>query len=397
MAGAEVTTGLDAVAEWLEGAREPAAHRETARLIRQGRLGLITNPSAIDRRLRAAPDLLLAAGAKLVSLFGPEHGVRGDIPDGIRVPHGKDERTGLPVWSLYGEVSAPTPEMLRGLDALVFDIQDVGARFYTFSSTLSHSIDSAERAGIPLIVLDRPNPLGGAIVEGPILEPAHAAFVGLHPIPIRHAATMGELGRLFAGFGSRSAPRVVECRGWRRSEYWDQTGLPWIPPSPNMPQALTALVYPGTCLIEGTNVSEGRGTTMPFLYFGAPWVKAEDLAASLTALKLPGAGFTPVRFRPTASKHSGAVCQGCQLHVLDRRRFAPVATGVAILQQIRTLYPNHFEWRRSGAKHSVDRLAGTSDLRLAIDAGKSWREISDSWQRGERLYRERLRGVELYR
>lgn len=396
MTRAKVQTGLDLAAGWLGGASVPAAHRETARLLKGGRLGLITNPSAVSRSLDAAPDLLIKSGAALKALFGPEHGVRGDIADGVPIPHGRDEHTGLPVWSLYGAASAPSTEMLRGLDALLFDIQDVGARFYTFASTLSKAMDSAEKAGIPIILLDRPNPIGGLQIEGPILEPAHASFVGLHPIPIRHAATMGEIGRIWAGFGSRAAPVVVECRGWRRRQYWDETDLAWVAPSPNMPAVETALVYPGLCLLEGTNVSEGRGTTMPFLYFGAPWIKPESLAARLNEEKIPGALFRPVRFRPLTSKHSGIPCQGCQIHVRDRQEFRPVAAGVAILTLLRREYPKEFQWRRAGDRYAVDRLAGASAVREAIEAGTGWREISASWTAGERDYRRRLREIELY-
>ncbi len=390
-----VRPGLDVALDWIAGGAVPASHRVTAALLRGGKLGLVTNPSAVTAGLEAAPDALRKAGAHLVALFGPEHGVRGEIADGVPVPHSTDARTGVPVWSLYGQTQAPTREMLRGLDALLFDIQDVGARFYTFSSTLSRVMDAARTAGLPVILLDRPNPLGAG-VEGPVLEPKHASFVGLHPVTVRHGATLGELGRLWARFGAGSEPRVVPCAGWRRAAGWENTGLQWVPPSPNMPGPETALVYPGTCFLEGTNVSEARGTACPFRWFGAPWVEAEGLADALNAAGLPGARFRPVRFRPSASKFSGETCSGCQVHVTDGGSFRPVATGVAVLAALRRLYPDRFAWREAGGRFAVDRLVGTSTVRQEIEAGVPWREIAAGWAAGETAHRERLAAVSLY-
>lgn len=391
-----VRTGLDQAVEWLQGGRARGEYRDTADLLRKSRLGLVTNPSAVTHDLRSAPDALRAAGAQVKALFGPEHGVRGEIADGVKVPNSTDARTGIPVWSLYGTDAAPTPQMLANLDALVFDIQDVGARFYTFTSTLSHVMRSAATAKLPVIVLDRPNPLGGHSVEGPILEPAHASFVGLHPIPIRHGATMGELGRLWHHFGIGQPPLVVPCTGWRRSDLWDETRLSWIPPSPNMPTPETALVYPGICLLEGTNVSEARGTTCPFRTFGAPWIDAEALADRLNGLELPGCRFRPTRFKPTASKFLGETCAGCQLHVQDPGAFRPVATGVAILSALRHAYPEQFSWRQGAGKFSVDRLAGTSKLRESIDVGTSWQAIARTWKDDQEKHRARLNSLAVY-
>jgi uncharacterized protein YbbC (DUF1343 family) len=371
--------------------------RETARLLKTGRLGLVTNPSAVTRDLVAAPDALREAGAQVRALFGPEHGVRGDIADGVKIGNSVDERTGIPVYSLYGATPGPTPEMLQGLDALVFDIQDVGARFYTFTSTLSHVMTSARAAKLPVIVLDRPNPLGGEAVEGPILEPEHRSFVGMHPIPIRHGATMGELGRLWARFGAGEDPVVIRCAGLKREHLWPDTGLQWIAPSPNMPHWETALVYPSMCLLEGTNLSEARGTTNPFRTFGAPWIKPEELADALNAEMLPGVRFRPVRFIPTASKHRDLNCSGCQLHVLEPDAFRPVATGVAVLSVVRRLYPERFAWLRSGEKFSVDRLAGSTAIRTQIDGGQTWEQIAASWDMRLEGHRGLLREVRLYR
>lgn len=390
-----VRTGLDVAVGWLRTGDRPAAHRLAADLLHEGRLGLVCNPSAVTSDLRAAPDALRAAGANVVALFGPEHGVRGDLPDGEPVPHGRDERTGLPVWSLYTHAYEPTAEMLAGLDALVFDLQDIGARFYTYAGTLSHVMRGAAAAGIPVIVLDRPNPLGGLALEGPILEPEHASLVGRHPIPIRHGATLGELGRLWARFGAGEEPYVVPCAGWKRDMLWRHTGLAWVPPSPAMPAPETALVYPGICLLEGTNVSEGRGTANPFQWFGAPWAQAEELADRLNAEELPGCRFRPIRFRPTASKHHGEVCEGCQLHVTDPAAFLPVAAGVAVLSVFRTVYDT-FAWRETAATYAVDRLAGSTRLRTAIDAGLSWPELAAEWLEGLDAHRRLLLDVALY-
>ena len=391
-----VRTGLERALGWLKGGDLPARHRPTAQLLRTGRLGLVTNPSAITSDLIPAPEAMRSAGCRLAALFGPEHGVRGEIADGVPVAHGTDARTGLPLWSLYGTGYKPTPEMLKGLDGLIFDIQDIGARFYTYGCTLSTVMEAAAEAKLPVIILDRPNPLDGRTVEGPLLEKEHASFVGLHPIPIRHGATLGELGRLWATFGAGLDPWVVPCERWPRGHRWEANELPWVPPSPNMPTPQTALVYPGMCLIEGTNLSEGRGTACPFLQFGAPWIDAEALADSLNAAGLPGVRFRPTRFRPTASKHSGATCSGCQLHVQDPFDFRAVATGVAVLSVLKGLYPKQFAWRETAGKFAVDRLSGTSRLRHDVDAGRSWRDIAGSWRSDEETHRARLRKVAIY-
>jgi uncharacterized protein YbbC (DUF1343 family) len=391
-----VRTGLERALGWLSGGDVPANRRETARVLRTGRLGLVTNPSAVTSDLTPAPEALRAAGCRLAALFGPEHGVRGEIADGAPVAHGTDARSGLPLWSLYGAGYKPTPEMLKGLDGLLFDVQDIGARFYTYGSTLSKVMEAAAEAKMPVVILDRPNPLDGRTIEGPLLEKEHASFVGLHPIPIRHAATLGELGRLWASFGAGVEPWIVPCERWSRGHRWEASELPWVPPSPNMPTPKTALVYPGMCLIEGTNVSEGRGTAGPFLQFGAPWIDAEQLTDYLNAAGLPGLRFAATRFRPTASKHSGETCAGCRLHVRDAFDFRPVAAGVAVLSAIKTLYPKHFAWREAGGRWPVDRLAGTSSLRQSVDAGRPWREIAATWRADEEAHRARLRKVAVY-
>lgn len=349
-------------------------------LLRGRRIGLITNPTGIDRELRSAVDLLARhPQLELVALFGPEHGVRGDAQAGDRVDPARDRATGLPVHSLYGEHRAPTPEMLRGIDVLVFDIQDVGARFYTYPYTLAGAMRAAREAGIAVVVLDRPNPVGGVLVEGPVLEPDHASFVGMFPIPLRHGMTVGELAGLFnVEFGIGAELHVVPVRGWRRADPEPGHALPWVPPSPNMPTPDTALVYPGTGLLEGTNLSEGRGTTRPFEIVGAPFVDAEALAARMNALDLPGVRFRPVRFTPTFSKHAGEPCGGVQLHVVDPDAFRPVRTGIALLQAMHGLYPDEFEFL-PGDPPFFDTLAGNGWIRRAILDGEPLEAIEARW------------------
>ncbi|NKB66000.1 MAG: DUF1343 domain-containing protein [Candidatus Latescibacteria bacterium] len=342
--------------------------------------GLITNHSGVDGGLVATADRLAAAsGIDLVCLFGPEHGIRGDVADGAAVAGGTDQRTGVPVHSLYGPARQPDSTVLADLDALLFDIQDVGARFYTYLYTMSLSMAACAEQGVPFIVLDRPNPIGGVEIEGPVLEPAFASFVGLYPIPIRHGMSMGEAARFFneaCGIGAELI--VVEMQGWQRAGYWEQTGLSWVAPSPNMPTVDTAVVYPGLCLCEGTNLSEGRGTARPFEQVGAPFVDGARLADRLNELTLPGVRFRPVYFQPTASKYAGQVCQGVQLHVLERTVFRPVRAGLELLAAVKAMWPDDFAWRvpQTGI-YNFDKLAGTDQIRRQLDAGVAAEEVLD--------------------
>ncbi len=315
---------------------------EQKSLMRGKRVGLITNHTAVDRRGRHAVDLLAASpDVHLTALFAPEHGIRGAVQAGGEVAGSRDRKTGVPVYSLYGKVTKPTPEMLGNIDVLIYDIQDVGARFYTYISTLGEAMEAAAAAGIPFIVLDRPNPLADVCLEGPILDPARfRSFVGAYPIPIRYGMTAGEL----AGFVRDSLPKspnltVVKMKNYRRGLWYDQTGLLWIAPSPNIPSLATATVYPGMCLFEGTNLSEGRGTTQPFEMIGAPWLDGDRVAEELNGLKLDGVLFRPVSFTPTFSKHQGQLCHGIQVHVTERTRFRPVRTAIHVLCAIRKDYP----------------------------------------------------------
>ena len=351
------------------------------------RVGVVCNPASIDSGVSHIVDRLAAAdGVTLAAIFGPQHGFRADLQDNmIESPHAEDARRRVPVYSLYSETREPTAEMLRGLDAIVVDLQDVGTRVYTFVYTMANCLRAAARHGVKIIVCDRPNPIGGDEVEGPVLDPAYASFVGQFAIPLRHGLTIGELARLFNDqFGIGAALEVVPMTGWRRSMYWDETALPWVLPSPNMPTLDTAIVYPGMVLFEGTLLSEGRGTTRPFEIVGAPWVDGERLAESMNGQALPGVRFRPVVFEPTFQKHARETCGGCQVHVTDRRAFRPVLTAVTLLAAFRRQSPERFAWRQppyeyEHEKMPIDILYGSDALRTMIDAGTPGKEIAAGW------------------
>lgn len=332
------------------------------------RVGLITNHTGITRDGTSTIDVLAGLpGLRLVALFSPEHGIRGVAGPGEKVASGVDERTGLPIHSLYGETRKPTPQMLVGVEALVFDIQDIGARPYTYIYTLALAMEAAAEQGIPFVVLDRPNPLGGDAVEGNLLDPAFASFVGMYPIPARHGMTAGELARLFnERFGIGANLTVVPVQGWRRDAWFDETGLPWVNPSPNIRRLEAAIHYPGTVFLEGTNLSEGRGTDLPFEQTGAPWLRAEEVAAEMDALNLPGVRFDAVRLSvsPQARKFPGQTLPGVRLTLTDRETYQPVRSVLLLIDTIRRLHPANFEW--SG---TMDRLAGTDRLRRAVETG----------------------------
>jgi uncharacterized protein YbbC (DUF1343 family) len=389
---ARVRTGLDRLAE------------QAFAPLRGLKVGLVTHPAAVDGRLRHARDLLAEApGVRLAALFGPEHGLTGEAQDLVGVPGGSD--SGLRVYSLYGdtfESLKPTAEQLRGLDALVIDLQDVGSRYYTFQATMLFCLEAASRFGLKVVVLDRPNPLGGEAVEGPALRPGYASFVGIHPLATRHGLTVGELARLYrAERGIGGDLEVIPCEGWRRGMDFDDTGLPWVLPSPNMPTLDTAFVYPGQCLLEGTNLSEGRGTTRPFELCGAPGIDARKLCRRLQDEGWPGVAFRPAWFRPTFQKHAGRTCAGLQLHVTDREAFRPVRTGLAVLAALRDLSGDAFAWRREpyefvADKPAIDLLFGSDRERLALDARTPAREISRAWEAEEEAFRQRRRPYLLY-
>ena len=356
-------------------------------LVEGKRVGLVTNPSGVNSALQSTADRLWATdGVELTALFGPEHGIRGDLEDGVRLRSAPDPRTDVPVFSLYGETRRPLDYMLENVELLVVDIQEVGVRFYTYLYTMSMAMEACAERSLPVVVLDRPNPIGGEIVEGNILDPKFASFVGIYPIAVRHGMTIGELARLFSGVhGIDVELHVVELRGWNRDLYWDQTGLPWVTPSTNMPAVDTAVVYPGMCFFEGTNISEGRGTTKPIEQIGAPYIDGVALADFLTDLNLPGAAFRPIFFRPSFGKYAGESCRGVQVHVLDRRAFRAVTVGFEVLTAIKRMWPRAFEWRvPDRGIHNFDKLAGTDRVRRAIDAGASAADLECDWARDRR-------------
>jgi uncharacterized protein YbbC (DUF1343 family) len=361
------------------------------RPLRGLRIGLICNPTSVDRRLEHLADLLAARrDVQLVRLFGPEHGIRGAAQYMVAVENQiRDLRTGRPVVSLYGstlESLTPRDVDLEGLDALVFDIQDVGSRYYTYLWTMALAMSAAGRKGLAFFVLDRPNPVGGAQVEGPLVKAGFESFVGLHPLPVRHGMTAGEVAGWLQGAREIAVDlRVVEMTGWRRAAAFEATGLPWVPPSPNMPTPDTALVYPGQCLLEGTEVSEGRGTTRPFETFGAPFVDPYSLKDRLLADALAGVRFRPLYFTPTFHKFAGESCGGLMLHVEDAETFRPFETGVAIVKAIHDLWPAHFAFREKAYEFvadipAFDLLCGSDAVRRGIVSGVPLAVLRESWQ-----------------
>lgn len=350
-------------------------------------VALLVNPTSVTSQLVHAIDALLARDVRIVKLFGPEHGVRGEAQDMESVEEDRDPITGIATVSLYGhtfESLAPTQDDLVGIDLLVADIQDIGARYYTYVYTIGMTMEACGRAGVPVWVLDRPNPINGVAVEGNTVLPGYKSFVGMQPIAVRHGMTSGELAHYFNRFGGWSCDlRVIEMRGWERHMWYEDTGLPWVMPSPNMPTNDTAAVYCGQCLLEGTNLSEARGTTRPFELFGAPYVDARELKAALHRYRLPGVIFREVSFRPKFQKHANVTCAGLQLHVTDRNAYDNLSTSFAILIECNRLYPNDFSWREEAYEFVKDRLAidlllGDPILRKGIEDAQDPVELSQS-------------------
>jgi len=353
---------------------------DSLHLVSGRRVGLVTNHTGIDSEgVHAIDRIFTHPEVDLVALFAPEHGIRGAAEAGVLIDAEIDARTGLPVHSLYGATRKPTPEMLEGIDVLLFDIQDIGTRYYTYVYTMGLAMEAAGEAGIPFIVLDRPNPIDGLRVQGNVLNPAFSSFVGLYPLPMRHGMTPGELARLYAAaFGVSVDLHVAPLDGWERHMRFPDTGLPWIAPSPNMPNLESALHYPGTCLFEGTNLSVGRGTPHAFQQIGAPWLDGEALAAALSGYDLPGVRFEPVRFTPLNAgdgKFSDTPVGGVRLVVTDPERYDPARTGVALLIEARAASGDAWRWNVS----HFDRLAGTSSLREGIESGASANALVATW------------------
>mgnify|MGYP000651634150 CR=1 FL=1 len=389
-------------------------------LIRGKRVGLITNPSGTTRGLTSIIELFRAhPEVKLVALYGPEHGVRGNAQAGEYVAFYYDEQFKLPVFSLYGQSHRPPPDMLsnideymrmfdtndtgkrverdmvQAIDVMVFDLQDVGTRVYTYIATMAYAMEAAAEQGIPFIVLDRPNPINGVAMDGPILQPQFSSFIGLHPIPLQHGMTVGELAQLFNDkfLKQKAQLTVVPMEGWRRTDWLDDTGLPWVLPSPNLPTLDSAVVYPGQVIFEGTNLSEGRGTTKPFELFGAPWIDGYTLARELNALKLPGVVFREAWFTPTFSKFKGERCGGCQLHVTDRNAYRSIPTTIAILQTLQKLHGDKLKLH----DRYFDKVLGNSEVREALLRGEPWERIVAGWAAGLREFAALREPYLLYR
>ena len=369
------------------------------------RLGLLCNPASIDHRLRHARHLIherFPGGLRV--LFSPQHGFFAEKQDNM-VESGDliDPALGLPVFSLYGQTRVPTREMFADIDLLLVDLQDAGSRVYTFITTLSYGMETARDCGKKVLVLDRPNPIGGMAVEGNLLRPDWASFVGRFPIPMRHGLTVGELARLFnAGFGIGCDLEVVPMAGWQREMMFTDTSLPWVAPSPNLPTPASALVYPGQVLWEGTNVSEGRGTTQPFELFGAPFFNVARLAAEIPADSLRGAILRPAAFEPTSNKWQGRCCRGFQIHVTEPARFAPVTLTLCLLQAVLRHHPDEFAWRQPPYEYEYDKppidlLIGDQSIRRRIEALEPVEHIAESWRAELDEFRAMSREYFLYR
>ncbi|WP_435528656.1 exo-beta-N-acetylmuramidase NamZ family protein [Exiguobacterium profundum] len=347
---------------------------ENPEILKGKRVGLITNPTGINAERTSIVDLFdQSDDFELTALYGPEHGVRGDAQAGSTVSSYIDDVTGLPVYSLYGATKKPTAEMLQDVDVLVFDIQDVGTRYYTYIYTMAYAMEAAAENDIPFVVLDRPNPQGGLRVDGPVLDPDYSSFIGLYPIPLKHGMTVGELARLFnTEYQIQADLEVVKMKGWKRSMMYEDTGLPFVMPSPNMPTTDTVNVYPATGLFEGTNLSEGRGTTKPFQLIGAPYIKAHDYANELNELELPGVAFRAASFTPTFSKHAGKLTHGVEVYVTDPARFESTRTGIAMIQTAHDMYPDDFEFL---ANDFITKLTGNAYVKDMILEGAPLEDI----------------------
>lgn len=374
-------------------------NRRLPRRFKGARAGLLLHPASVNNKLIHAVELFLkTTSLSLKAFFGPQHGIYGQTQDNmIEWKSFTDPKTGIPVYSLYGDARKPTREMLNEIDVLIIDLQDVGARYYTFIWTMDLCMEACCELGKSLIILDRPNPIGGSFVEGPVLDMEYCSFVGLKPLPIRHGMTIGEVGNyLHDCFYHSLDYHVIKMKGWQRNMWFDDTGLPWVMPSPNMPTLDTATVYPGMCLLEGTILSEGRGTTRPFEIFGAPFIKPDILIKRLNEFKLSGVVFRPMWFEPTFQKYAGKLCGGAQLHVTDRLKFRPFKTAVAILKAVRELYPECVLWKEppyeyETVKKPIDILFGTDKLRKDIDKGESLQTMELWWAEQSLTFKNKIR------
>ncbi|MDA8079120.1 MAG: DUF1343 domain-containing protein [Nitrospiraceae bacterium] len=373
--------------------------RRWPRRLSGARAGLVVHPASVNRNLIHASSLLMkSAHFRLAVFFGPQHGIGGETQDNMIEWEGfTDKITGLPVYSLYGRTRKPSKEMLRDIDVMVVDLQDVGARYYTFIWTMALIMEACSETGKSVVILDRPNPISGRHVEGPLLEPAYRSFVGLHRLPARHGMTIGEIALYVKDQNYPALDlQVIPMQGWKRSMWHDMTGLAWVMPSPNMPTLDSATVYPGMCLLEGTDLSEGRGTTRPFEIFGAPFIDPHVLSRKMKEYRLPGVVFRPLYFQPTFQKHAGTLCGGCQIHVTDRQAFRPFQLGVSILKAVHELYPREFKWKNPPYEYEeqlmpIDILSGSDRLRKDIVSGVSLKKMTQRWLEESELFDKAVR------
>lgn len=361
--------------------------KENLELLKDKQIGVVTNQSALLPNNVHLVDTLLSLGINITALFSPEHGIRGEAIDGDNISSSIDQKTGLPIFSLYGKTKKPTPEMLKKVDLILYDIQDIGARFYTYISTLYYLLQSSAENNIPVIVLDRPNPVSGKHIEGPLLKPGYKSFVGIAPIPVMHGMTVGELANYFVKeniINTKKEPeiKVIKMSGWHRGYFWNNLNRKWIPTSPNIPKFETAFIYPGTCFLEGTNVSEGRGTDDPFLNIGAPYINSNDLITMLYNFQIAGVDLTSIKFIPRKiagksnnPKFEGEQCNGIKILISDETKFKPVEFGVYLISALINLYPEEFRFKTD----YFDNLAGNSKLRTELQNGREPLKIINSW------------------
>lgn len=372
--------------------------------LRGVKVGLLTHPASVNHRLEHAIDLFIKSRKiKLKALFGPQHGIRGETQDNMIEWKGfKDQKTGITVYSLYSHTRKPEPSMLDDIDVIVVDLQDIGSRYYTFIWTMDLCMEACADMGKAIVILDRPNPVGGSITEGPVLDVGYASFVGRRAIPVRHGMTTGEIGNYLKNeFYPDLEFHIIPMKGWRRKMWFDDTDLPWVMPSPNMPTLDTATVYPGMCLLEGTNLSEGRGTTRPFEIFGAPFIDPEYFIKALKTFRLSGVIFRPLFFQPTFQKYTGEVCGGAQIYITDRDKFKPFKTGVAILKAVHNLYPEYFRWKvppyeYETVKMPIDVLAGNDRLRKDIEKGESIKYMEEWWEEERKRFEKTRKRYLIY-
>ncbi len=369
------------------------------------RLGVVCNQASVNRELKHVSELVLAAkGLEVTCFFGPQHGIRGEKQDNmVESDDFIDPVSGLPVYSLYGTSREPSDTSLLALDGFLIDMQDVGTRIYTFMYTMANCMKAAKRHGKKVIVLDRPNPINGIHTEGNVLDPNFASFVGQYPISTRHGMTMGELALLFNdAFAIGCDLTVVSMKGYSRKQYWEDLKREWVVPSPNIPTPLSALVFPATVAIEGTLLSEGRGTTHPFEWVGAPYINPDALGAEMARMKLPGVYFRPIFFQPTYQKGKDQVCGGVQIHVTDRKKFKPFVAGVRLIAKIAELYPKDFAWKKPPYEYEyekmpIDLIAGTSAFREAVDARKGTRAFEEMAEEQLETFRKLRKKYLLYK